>query len=88
MRALWQDCGALQRRVGAAAPEAEWTPAFRRWELGAARHYDHGMLLFSTVTVALAIFSMGMIWIWSGWADVAGAVALGEVSCCLFAALD
>jgi len=85
---LWQDCVALQRRVGAAAPEAEWTPAFRRWEVGAARHYDHGMLLFSTVTVALAIFSMGMIWIWSGWADGAGAVALGAVACCFFAALD
>ncbi|WP_420997768.1 FUSC family protein [Cupriavidus sp. 30B13] len=85
---LWQDCVALQRRMGAAEPEAEWTPAFRRWEVGAARHYDHGMLLFSTVTVALAIFTMGMLWIWTGWADGAGAVALGAVACCFFAALD
>lgn len=85
---LWQDCVALQGRVGGTAPDAGWTPAFRRWEVGAARHYDHGMLLFSTVTVALAIFCMGMIWILTGWADGAGAVALGAISCCFFAALD
>jgi uncharacterized membrane protein YccC len=63
-------------------------PEFLRWDVGRARHYDHGMLLFSTVTVALAIFAMGMIWIQTGWADGAGAVALGAISCCFFAALD
>ncbi|MCY0857799.1 FUSC family protein [Cupriavidus sp. D39] len=85
---LWQDCVSLQRRIGAAAPEGDWAPVFQRWGVGAARHYDHGMLLFSTATTALAIFSMGMVWIWTGWADGAGAVALGAVSCCFFAAMD
>ncbi|MDF3833343.1 FUSC family protein [Cupriavidus basilensis] len=86
--ALWHDCVLLQRRIGEKNPAGEWTPAFQRWDVGAARHYDHGMLLFSTATVAAAIFLMGMIWIWTGWADGAGAVALGAVSSCFFAAMD
>ncbi len=57
-----------------------WVPEFRRWDVGQTRHYDHGLLLFSTVTVALSIFAMGMLWIHMGWADGAGAVALGAVS--------
>ncbi len=85
---LWQDCVDLQRRFGQAHPAAGWMPVFTRWDVGAARHYDHGMLLFSTVTTALAIFCMGMLWIWSGWADGASAVALGAIACCFFAALD
>jgi uncharacterized membrane protein YccC len=40
------------------------------------------------VTVAMAIYAMGMVWIHTGWADGAGAVALGAISCCFFAALD
>ncbi|PWK35121.1 FUSC family protein [Cupriavidus plantarum] len=93
MVALWQDCVSLctaicRRDTGAYEPMAGWVPAFRRWEVGGARHYDHGMLLFSTGTIALGIFVMGMIWIWSGWADGAGAVALGAVACCFFAAAD
>ncbi len=88
LTALWQDCVALQRRLGEAAPAGDWQPVFRRWNVGGARHYDHGMLLFSTGTTALGIFCMGMVWILSGWADGASAVALGAVSCCFFAALD
>jgi len=86
--ALWQDCVSLQRRLGEAAPASDWVPAFSRWNVGEARHYDHGMLLFSTATTALAIFCMGMVWIMTGWSDGAGAVAMGAVSCCFFAALD
>ncbi|MEK7317704.1 FUSC family protein [Cupriavidus metallidurans] len=88
MAALWHDCVSLCRRLGEKHIEGEWLPEFLRWDVGRARHYDHGMLLFSTVTVALAIFAMGMIWIHTGWADGAGAVALGAISCCFFAALD
>ncbi|WP_342052552.1 MULTISPECIES: FUSC family protein [unclassified Cupriavidus] len=93
MVALWQDCVSLRNAIcrrdkGAYEPMAGWVPAFRRWEVGGARHYDHGMLLFSTGTIALGIFLMGMIWIWSGWSDGAGAVALGAVACCFFAAAD
>jgi len=93
MVALWQDCVTLCRAIcnrekGADEPMAGWTPMFRRWDVGAARHYDYGMMLFSTSTVALGIFLMGMLWIWSGWADGASAVALGAVACCFFAAAD
>ncbi|WP_227460932.1 FUSC family protein [Cupriavidus pauculus] len=88
MVVLWHDCVSLCRRLGEKHIEGTWVPEFLRWEVGRARHYDHGMLLFSTVTVALAIFAMGMLWIQMGWADGAGAVALGAISCCFFAALD
>lgn len=86
--ALWLDCVGLQRRVGEAYPAAGWKPVFVRWDVGAARHYDHGMLLFSTATTAVGIFLLGMLWIWSGWADGASAVAVGAIACCFFAALD
>ncbi|VVD59368.1 transporter [Pandoraea eparura] len=88
---LWQDCASLQRRFGQRedhAGEREWTPAFQYWELGGARHYDHGLLLFSTVSAALCTFLMGMAWIYTGWNDGAAGVALGAVACCFFAAMD
>lgn len=88
MVALWHDCVTLCRRLGEKHIDGAWAPEFLRWDVGSARHYDHGMMLFSTVTVALAIFAMGMVWIHTGWADGAGAVALGAISCCFFAALD
>ncbi len=88
MVALWHDCVTLCVRLGEKHIERDWAPEFLRWEVGRARHYDHGMLLFSTATVALAIYAMGMVWIHTGWADGAGAVALGAISCCFFAALD
>ncbi|MCA3191626.1 MULTISPECIES: FUSC family protein [unclassified Cupriavidus] len=88
MLALWHDCVTLCRRLGEKHIEGPWVPEFLRWDVGRARHYDHGMLLFSVVTVAMAIYAMGMVWIHTGWADGAGAVALGAISCCFFAALD
>lgn len=88
MVALWTDCVTLCRSIGERHMARTWAPEFQRWDVGRARHYDHGMLLFSTVTVAMAIFTMGMLWIWMGWADGAGAVALGAISCCFFAAMD
>jgi len=88
MVVLWHDCVTLCQRLGQKHIEGGWVPQFLRWEVGSARHYDHGMLMFSVVTVAMAIYAMGMIWIHTGWADGAGAVALGAISCCFFAALD
>lgn len=91
---LWQDCATLQRRFGqhdtpgAEGAAAPWSPAFQHWELGGARHYDHGLLLFSTISAALCTFLMGMAWIYTGWNDGAAAVSLGAVACCFFAALD
>jgi uncharacterized membrane protein YccC len=45
-------------------------------------------MLFSVASTTLAIFCMGMIWIGSGWADGASAVAIGAIAICLFAAQD
>ncbi|VVE17517.1 transporter [Pandoraea anhela] len=90
---LWQDCASLQRRFSRqdnadAAHTTDWIPAFPYWELGGARHYDHGLLLFSTISAALCTFLMGMAWIYTGWNDGAAAVSLGAVACCFFAAMD
>ncbi|VVE76191.1 transporter [Pandoraea anapnoica] len=85
---LWQDCASLQRRFGLHEDAPEWTPAFPHWELGGARHYDHGLLLFSTISAALCTFLMGMAWIYTGWNDGAAGVSLGAVACCFFAAMD
>ncbi|AJC19602.1 FUSC family protein [Pandoraea pulmonicola] len=85
---LWQDCATLQRRFGQPDGAPEWSPAFPYWELGGARHYDHGLLLFSTVSAALCTFLMGMAWIYTGWNDGAAGVSLGAVACCFFAAMD
>ncbi|VVE28947.1 inner membrane efflux transporter [Pandoraea communis] len=88
---LWQDCASLQRRFGQLDDQNrghEWTPAFQHWELGGARHYDHGLLLFSTVSAALCTFLMGMAWIYTGWNDGAAGVSLCAVACCFFAATD
>jgi uncharacterized membrane protein YccC len=85
---LWQDCATLQRRFGQPDDAPEWSPAFPYWELGGARHYDHGLLLFSTISAALCTFLMGMAWIYTGWNDGAAGVSLGAVACCFFAAMD
>lgn len=85
---LWQDCASLQRRFGEPDDAPPWKPAFLNWELASARHYDHGLMLFSTASAALCTFVMGMLWIVTGWNDGASAVVLGAVSCCFFAALD
>ncbi|MFS8978956.1 FUSC family protein [Cupriavidus necator] len=79
LAALWEYCMTLCSRLGEKHLARKWSPKFLRWEVGQARHYNHGMLLFSTVTVALAISTMGMLWIEMGWADGAGAVALGDL---------
>ncbi len=88
MVVLWHDCMTLRRRLGEKHIEGKWAPEFLRWDVGRARHYDHGMLLFSVATVGTAIFAMGLVWIHMGWADGAGAVGLGAISCCFFASLD
>jgi uncharacterized membrane protein YccC len=88
MLALWHDCVALCQRLGEKHIEGLWTPEFLRWEVGRARHYDHGMLLLSAVTVGLSIFSLGMLWILMGWSDGATAVVISAITSCFFAALD
>ena len=86
---LWQDCLALRRLISQGAPTAPWQARYQRWELdGKARHYDHGMLIFSALSTSLAIFVGCLIWIGTGWNDGGGAVIMGAIAACFFAAQD
>ncbi|WP_454738142.1 FUSC family protein [Cupriavidus necator] len=84
---LYAECRALQQGIGdrsARAPVVRGDAA----PGAAAHHHDHCMLLFGAVSSGLAVFCAGLLWIFSGWEDGAGAVAVASIACCFFAAID
>ncbi|TDF66793.1 FUSC family protein [Cupriavidus sp. L7L] len=87
---LYAECLALQRGIGEHGPEAPAATSCPAPEApdGAGHHHDHGMLLFGAVSSGLAVFCAGLLWIFSGWEDGAGAVAVASIACCFFAAID
>lgn len=86
---LWQDCLTLQRKIATAETDPVWKPALRhRPALAKARHYDHGLMLFSAVSAVSASFVAGMLWILSGWSGGAYFMAITTVACCFFGTLD
>ncbi|GGP26641.1 FUSC family protein [Silvimonas amylolytica] len=86
---LWQDCLHLQQLLSGQENVKPWVPVYtRRDVMGGARHYDHGIMLFSAINASVSIFAGCMIWIGMGWEDGAGAVTLGAVASCFFAAMD
>ncbi|MFG1466809.1 FUSC family protein, partial [Xanthobacter sp. DSM 24535] len=86
---LWQDCLALRRQVAGDPAAGHWAPVLHhRPVIGTARHHDHGLLLFSTASAALATLTASLIWIASGWPGGANFVAMAAVACCFFGAQD
>ncbi len=90
---LWQDCLALQHRIGGATGGAtggaRWQPALRhRPMIGQQQHFDRGLMLFSVTSAVLATFTAGLLWIWSGWSGGANGVAFVAIACCFFGGLD
>jgi len=86
---LWQDCLALRRQVAGDPAAGHWPPVLHhRPVIGTARHHDHGLLLFSTASAALATLTASMIWIVSGWPGGANFVAMAAVACCFSGAQD
>ncbi|NUO84735.1 MAG: FUSC family protein, partial [Cupriavidus sp.] len=85
--ALYGECRALQQAIG---DHGAGTPLPREEPTAAAagHHHDHGMLLFGAVSSGLAVFCAGLLWIFSGWQDGAGAVVVASIACCFFAAVD
>ncbi|SDB99195.1 Uncharacterized membrane protein YccC [Cupriavidus sp. YR651] len=51
-------------------------------------YHDHGMLLFGAISTGLAVFCAGLLWIFSGWEDGGGPVAVASIACCFFATID
>lgn len=86
---LWQDCLTLQQLIAGRAAAQPWQPVYTRRQVPqGGRHYDHGMMLFATLSASLATFVCSAIWIGTGWNDGAGAVTLAAVSTCFFASTD
>ncbi|MGE6494938.1 FUSC family protein [Cupriavidus metallidurans] len=54
----------------------------------AAAYHDHAMLLFGAVSAGLAVFCVGLLWIFSGWEDGGGPVAVASIASCFFATID
>lgn len=83
---FWQDCLALRRQMAGDPATGHWLPVLHhRPVIGTARHHDHGLLLFSTASAALATLTASLIWIASGWPGGANFVAMAAVACCFFA---
>jgi uncharacterized membrane protein YccC len=86
---LWQDCLALRDEIAKGEAPGRWRPAFRhRRVVARARHYDHGLLLFSAGSVVVGTLAASLIWIQIGWANGASFVMMTAVACSFFAALD
>ncbi|WP_275576124.1 FUSC family protein [Aquitalea magnusonii] len=79
----------LQQLIAEEHPTFQWKPAYRHWPVGGtARHYDYGMMAFSSLQASVAIFLACQLWIQLGWTDGAGAVIMVAIASCFFAALD
>jgi uncharacterized membrane protein YccC len=85
---LWQDCRTLRELIET-EPRRGWVPKLRHWRLGGSeRHVDLWMAVLSVIPAMGATVAACLLWIFTGWADGAGAVTLAAVSCSFFAAMD
>nr|WP_315597993.1 FUSC family protein [uncultured Cupriavidus sp.] len=84
---LLQSCTVLQQGIGDGPPAVKSLPANEQTE-AASLHHDHAMLLFGAVSAGLAVFCAGLLWIFSGWEDGGGPVAVSAIACCFFATID
>ncbi|MGG7518227.1 FUSC family protein [Allorhizobium undicola] len=86
---LWQDCLTLRDTMGNPGQAGQFKPVFRERRIAAgARHYDHALLAIKAGTVVAGIFAACMIWIFLGWDQGAGFVAMCAVASSFFAAQD
>ncbi len=86
---LWQDCLNLHHAYTQTGEGYSPQLTYRtRQAIDRVSHFDHGLLFFSCISTAAAIFCACMLWIQSGWEPGAGAVILVAVACCFFAAID
>jgi len=86
---LMQTCETLQHGIGdrPAGPPPDDAVSDDQTEQAAAYH-DHAMLLFGAVSAGLAVFCAGLLWIFSGWEDGGGPVAVASIASCFFATID
>lgn len=85
--ALMQGCADLRHGIDDQPARPSASPAPETIETDAA-HHDHAMLVFGAVSAGLAVFCAGLLWIFSGWEDGGGPVAVSAIACCFFATID
>lgn len=87
--ALMRSCAALQHGIGdrrSGPPSGSFAETEQAEAV--SLYHDHTMMLFGAVSAGLAVFCAGMLWIFSGWEDGGGAVAVTSIACCFFATID
>lgn len=86
---LWQDCSNLHQQFLQGHADKPVKLRYHVQQLvGGPRHYDHGLLAFSAVSVAVSIFCLSMLWFVSGWEHGYSGVFIAAVSGCFFASQD
>jgi uncharacterized membrane protein YccC len=86
---LWQDCLSLRHAYDhTGTGTVPMLTYHARQSIDQVSHFDHGLLLFSSVSAAGAILVSSLIWIVLGWEPGAAAVVLIAIANCFFAAID
>ena len=85
---LMRRCVALQSAIGDRTAPRPTSLRTDTPEDATALHHDHAMLLFGSVSAGLAVFCAGLLWIFSGWEDGGGPVAVAAIASCFFASID
>lgn len=86
---LWQDCRSLGDAVEHGTPPREATRYHVRAEpIGAARHVDYGMTLFSALSAGVALMTYCVLWIGIGWQGGGMGAMMAAVMAAFYAAQD
>ncbi|WP_282246570.1 FUSC family protein [Stenotrophomonas sp. PS02300] len=86
---LWQDCATLQDAIEhGSAPRDTAHYRVRAKRVGAARHVDYGMALFSAASAGVALMTYCALWIGLGWEGGGNGAMMAAVAAAFFAAQD
>jgi len=86
---LWQDCATLQDAIEhGIAPRDTAHYRVRAKRVGAARHVDYGMALFSAASAGVALMTYCALWIGLGWEGGGNGAMMAAVAAAFFAAQD
>ncbi|MBT2767345.1 FUSC family protein [Stenotrophomonas sp. ISL-67] len=86
---LWQDCATLQDAIEhGSAPRDTAHYRVHAKRVGAARHVDYGMALFSAASAGVALMTYCALWIGLGWEGGGNGAMMAAVAAAFFAAQD
>jgi len=86
---LWQDCATLHQAIeNGTAPHDVAHYRINAKRLGASRHVDYGMALFSAASAGVALMTYCALWIGLGWEGGGNGAMMAAVAAAFFAAQD